>query len=226
MGSRFSKKKDNKDQKTKSTGGRSGGSGKEASLKDRIINNSGIKLTLIGFVGVGKTCIVLRYVKNDFPGEGVTAPTIGASYLETEAESSLGPRKLEIWDTAGDDRFKSLAQLYYGDAQAVVVVYDITNISSYQDMGARINEVCSGGDPSKEPAVLAIVGNKCDKEAERKVPTASVQQYVDQLKATGRHVVFHECSAATGVGIKETFQDIINELITIAGVTASDLKGQ
>jgi len=223
MGSRLSKKKN--DTKTNNST-RSQPVGKEASLKDRIIHNSGIKLTLIGFVGVGKTCIVLRYVKNDFPGEGVTPPTIGASYLETEAQSSLGPRKLEIWDTAGDDRFKSLAQLYYGDAQAVVVVYDITNISSYQDMGARINEVCSGGDPAKEPAVLAIVGNKCDKEAERKVPTASVQQYVDQLRATGRHVVFHECSAATGVGIAETFQDIINELISIAGVTAADLKDQ
>ena len=102
-------------------------------------------------------------------------------------------------------------------------MYDVTNVSSYQDMGARINEVCSGADPSKEPALLAIIGNKCDKEAERKVPREGVQNYVDQLRATGRHVVFHECSAATGYGIKETFEDIINELIKIAGVTAADL---
>ena len=89
------------------------------------------KVCMLGEAGVGKTCLVNRFVNNAY---GQTKSTVGATYLTKQMmvkafENSMTQEKikLKIWDTAGDERFRSLTSMYYNDAQAIVLVYDTTD---------------------------------------------------------------------------------------------------
>eukprot|EP00246_Nothoceros_aenigmaticus_P011173 TRINITY_DN2950_c0_g1_i1.p1 TRINITY_DN2950_c0_g1~~TRINITY_DN2950_c0_g1_i1.p1 ORF type:complete len:168 (-),score=29.36 TRINITY_DN2950_c0_g1_i1:495-998(-) len=93
--------------------------------------NLRIKLVLLGDSGVGKSCIVLRFVRGQF--DPASKVTVGASFLsQTVALQDSTTVKFEIWDTAGQERYASLAPLYYRGASAAVIVYDITNVDSFQ----------------------------------------------------------------------------------------------
>ena len=93
------------------------------------------KIVLLGENGVGKACIINRFTKDDF--EDVISPTKGASFnskimqLDESNESYI---KLNIWDTAGQEKFRSLSKLFYKDANAAILVYDITNKKSFNEI--------------------------------------------------------------------------------------------
>jgi len=101
---------------------------KEQNLKE-------FKIVLLGETGVGKTCIINRYTKDDY--EDAKFPTKGASFnskvmqLDESEESYI---KLIIWDTAGQEKYRSLSKLFYKDANAAILVYDITNKKSFNEI--------------------------------------------------------------------------------------------
>ncbi|KAL8257749.1 hypothetical protein R6Q59_029790 [Mikania micrantha] len=93
---------------------------------DSNAGNLRVKLVLLGDSGVGKSCIVLRFVRGQF--DPTSKVTVGASFLtQTIALQDSTTVKFEIWDTAGQERYAALAPLYYRGAAIAVVVYDITN---------------------------------------------------------------------------------------------------
>ncbi|KAL0382686.1 UNVERIFIED_CONTAM: Ras-related protein RA [Sesamum calycinum] len=161
--------------------------------------NLRVKLVLLGDSGVGKSCIVLRFVRGQF--DPTSKVTVGASFLsQTIALQDSTTVKFEIWDTAGQERYAALAPLYYRGAAVAVVVYDITSPESFSKAQYWVKELQKHGSPD---IVMALVGNKADLQEKREVP---VQDGIDYAERNG--MFFIETSAKTADNINQLFEVI------------------
>ncbi|KAK0568893.1 GTP-binding protein of the rab/ypt [Tilletia horrida] len=162
------------------------------------------KLVLLGESAVGKSSLVLRYVKDQF--DDYRESTIGAAFLTQTL--SLDPQttiKFEIWDTAGQERYKSLAPMYYRNANCAVVVYDITQASSLDKAKAWIRELQRQADPN---IIIALAGNKLDLAGSRRaIPTEEAKSYADE-----EGLLFLETSAKDASNVSELFNLIARKL--------------
>ncbi|KAL1918134.1 uncharacterized protein VTP21DRAFT_3400 [Calcarisporiella thermophila] len=161
------------------------------------------KLVLLGESAVGKSSLVLRFVKNQF--DDYRESTIGAAFLTQTV--SLDPNttvKFEIWDTAGQERYKSLAPMYYRNANCAVVVYDISHASSLEKAKAWIKELKHQALPD---IIIALAGNKKDLESQRAVSTQEAQAYAEEAG-----LLFFETSAKTAENVNELFLAIAQKL--------------
>jgi len=182
----------------------------ELTLEKKL--TEGVKIVLLGDMSTGKTCMVLRLVNNKFDEN--KEPTIGAAFLVHKMPVAGRTVKLEIWDTAGQERFRSLSQMYYRGATAAIIVYDITSATSFDVMKGWIDELKEKGPPN---IFLAIAGNKCDLAEHRAVQPSAVEAYLAQLcEGGGRRPIFRECSAKSGEGVQQLFEDICKSLIDMA----------
>lgn len=179
-------------------------------MSDRQISS---KLVLLGESAVGKSSIVLRFVKAQF--SEYQEATIGAAFL-TQTVVFGDPQqtvRFEIWDTAGQERYHSLAPMYYRGAQAAIIVYDITNHSSFQRAKSWVDELNERANSVK---VLALAGNKLDLEARRAVSTEEAQEY-----ANSKGLIFLEVSAKACTNVSELFTAIALRLPRDAPVNPS-----
>lgn len=165
------------------------------------------KLVLLGESAVGKSSLVLRFVKDQF--DDYRESTIGAAFLtQTIALDDTTTVKFEIWDTAGQERYKSLAPMYYRNANCAVVVYDITQASSLDKAKAWVKELQR---QANENIIIALAGNKLDLVTEqpdkRAIPTADAQAYANEA-----NLLFFETSAKTAENVKELFTAIAKKL--------------
>jgi small GTP-binding protein len=121
------------------------------------------KVVLLGSQGVGKTSLILRYTTRLFSPTPAAA-TIGSS-LHTRKLVHGGVRvKLQIWDTAGQERFRSMAPIYYRGAHVCVLVYDVSDRSSFDDVRSWLEEL---GKTVPKETMIYVVGSKIDLEAQR-----------------------------------------------------------
>lgn len=156
------------------------------------------KMVVLGYYSVGKSSLVLKYVKGDFnPNE---ESTIGASFLTKTVFMQDCNIKFEIWDTAGQERYNSLIPMYYRGAQVALIVYDITSPESFETAKRWVEEL-SFEKPREFTKVL--VGNKVDLESVRKVDFQQGKDYAD-----AHNLVFFESSAKTGTNVAEIFNTI------------------
>merc|ERR1712177_191054 len=136
---------------------------------------SQFKLVLLGESAVGKSSLVLRFVKGQF--HEFQESTIGAAFLTQTVALDDSTVKFEIWDTAGQERYRSLAPMYYRGAAAAIVVYDITNPDSFTGAKSWVKELQRRGDPN---VVIALAGNKADLESRRKVEFEEANTYAEE----------------------------------------------
>ena len=160
-----------------------------------------IKICLLGDVSVGKTSIASRFCKNTFNENYIN--TIGGAYQQQNIVLNNGAKmKLHIWDTSGQDRFRSMTNLYYRDAQVAILTYDVTNEQSLESLNYWLQELNDKVD--QDNMLLCLAGNKNDVDpSEKKVPTSKGKQFAEE-----HNMVFYETSAKTGAGVKELFQTI------------------
>ena len=162
------------------------------------------KIVLVGDSAVGKTCVATRYVSDDF--YEFQEPTIGASFMTKKVESEDKEIRFEIWDTAGQERYRGLAPMYYRKASIALVVYDITQKDSFEGAKSWIEELKRR---SPSTCIIAVLGNKCDLEKNRKVSKYSSTEYFEKNK----NLIHFEVSAKTGKNIKKLFQVLIEKLL-------------
>nr|XP_009936893.1 PREDICTED: ras-related protein Rab-5C isoform X2 [Opisthocomus hoazin] len=153
------------------------------------------KLVLLGESAVGKSSLVLRFVKGQF--HEYQESTIGVCLDDTTV-------KFEIWDTAGQERYHSLAPMYYRGAQAAIVVYDITNTDTFVRAKNWVKELQRQASPN---IVIALAGNKADLATKRAVDFQDAQTYADD-----NSLLFMETSAKTAMNVNEIFMAIAKKL--------------
>ena len=161
-----------------------------------------VKIVLLGDAGVGKSSLVLRFVTNSF--DKYSESTIGASFMSKLIMVDGNPIKYQIWDTAGQEKYHSLAPMYYRGAAAAIIVYDITRAASFQTLKIWVRELQQLG---PENIVIAICGNKSDLEDKREVSTAEARAYADEIGA-----LFLETSAKLNKNVQDLFVDISRRL--------------
>jgi small GTP-binding protein len=162
-----------------------------------------IKTVLLGDSGVGKSCLVLRFVRGQFdPSSKVT---VGAAFMSHPvALPDSSTVKFEIWDTAGQERYASLAPLYYRGASAAAIVYDITSKESFAKAKYWVKELQKN---ASQEIVIILVGNKCDMDSDRDVSLEEAKLYAEE-----NAMEYIEASAKTAFNVNEIFESIAAHL--------------
>jgi len=160
------------------------------------------KLVLLGDTALGKSSLVLRFVKGQF--FEYQESTIGAAFLTQTVALNDTTVKYEIWDTAGQERYHSLAPMYYRGASAAIVVFDITNRDSFNRAKSWVKELQRQGNPN---IVIALAGNKSDLSGKRKIEADEAQQYADE-----NGIMYMETSAKTAANVNELFVAMARKL--------------
>eukprot|EP01097_Dermamoeba_algensis_P002825 TRINITY_DN2119_c0_g1_i2.p1 TRINITY_DN2119_c0_g1~~TRINITY_DN2119_c0_g1_i2.p1 ORF type:complete len:197 (-),score=25.37 TRINITY_DN2119_c0_g1_i2:305-895(-) len=182
-------------------GGSKGGSKKDKSLTaNKTEDEHFYKLLLIGDSGVGKSCLLVRFSDGVFTESFIS--TIGVDYKMKTMEIDGVQVKLQIWDTAGQERFRTITQNYYRNAHGIIVVYDITDEGSFENVNKWVREIDISAPPETNIPKL-LVGNKADLEQKRQVPTEKGQELANQLG-----VPFVETSAKEATNVEEVFNKL------------------
>ncbi|XP_014482093.1 PREDICTED: ras-related protein Rab-37-like isoform X2 [Dinoponera quadriceps] len=161
------------------------------------------KVMLLGDSGVGKTCLLTRFRDGRFlAGNYIT--TVGIDFRNKVVTVDETPIKLQIWDTAGQERFRSVTHAYYRDAHALLLLYDVTNKTSYDNIRAWLSEI---REHANEDVVIMLLGNKSDCGTERIVKREDGERLAKEYK-----VPFMETSAKTGLNVELAFLAVAREL--------------
>ncbi|XP_015235204.1 ras-related protein Rab-6A isoform X2 [Cyprinodon tularosa] len=156
------------------------------------------KLVFLGEQSVGKTSLITRFMYDSF--DNTYQATIGIDFLSKTMYLEDRTIRLQLWDTAGQERFRSLIPSYIRDSAAAVVVYDITNVNSFQQTTKWIDDVRTerGSD-----VIIMLVGNKTDLADKRQITTEEGEQRAKEM-----NVLFIETSAKTGYNVKQLFRRV------------------
>ena len=166
------------------------------------------KILTIGESGVGKTCILRRFVENKFLKNHLA--TIGIDFKTKTLNINNQEIKLKIWDTAGQERFRNITTQYYKGADGIVLIYDVTDDASYEKIRDWMEQILSN--TKREDIGLVLLGNKCDMEP-RAVTEEQGNKMAEELK-----VSYFETSALTGQGINEAFNELTRDIMKRKGV--------
>lgn len=171
---------------------------------------SHFKLVLLGNCGVGKSAIVLRFVRGEFVESHDT--TVGAAFqTKLITLDAVDTVKLELWDTAGQERYRSLAPMYYRGAQAAVIVYDVTSRESYEGAKQWVRELQK---KMEKGIVIALAANKVDLAARRKVERDEAEMYAGE-----NGLLYCETSAKDATNIEQLFVEVARRVPRSATTT-------
>ncbi|XP_052673163.1 uncharacterized protein LOC128155482 [Crassostrea angulata] len=159
-------------------------------------------VVIIGDSGVGKTSIAQRFAQDSFSEN--TAMSVGAGYFVKHLEIEDRKVQFQIWDTAGQENFRSLVPMFLRDAKIALLVYDITSMESFLNLEAWQSDLLTA-----EPEVtVAVIGNKSDLKDYRKVEVRKGQGYANRHK-----MLFTETSAKRGTNVEEIFFELGSQLL-------------
>jgi len=164
------------------------------------------KVVIIGDSGVGKTAIMNRYLFDKYDPESM--PTLGSSMQSRQVDvAGEGVIKLTLWDTAGQEKFKSLTRMYFQDAEAALIVYDVTFRQSFENAKKWVEDLRDNANVSD--ILLCIVGNKSDDTANIQVQLQEAHEFAQSVKAE----IIRETSAKDNAGVQELFNEVAKKLI-------------
>ena len=178
------------------------------------------KIVMLGDSGVGKTSLVARLTNPDRPMNHDISATMGIEFDTQMLDTPQGKVKAQIWDTAGQERFaRVLLPTYFRKAKGVILVYDITNLKSFESLGDRWMAQLNDHAVSEDLAKL-LVGNKSDLEANREVTPEQAQAFAEQH---GMECL--ETSAKSGQNVLAAFEKLVGLVHDRALAAAASKKG-
>ena len=167
------------------------------------------KIVVVGSSGVGKSAMVQRLIDGTFREEGQS--TVGVEFKSFICPLEDQSVKLQIWDTAGQERFRAIAKAYFRSAIGVILVFDLTDRKSFDDLSQWLSDVHAHCDPN---AVVMLIGNKSDLESSRKISESEAKSFAEL-----HNLNYLETSARVGDNVELAFQTTAqNVLRTVANV--------
>ena len=163
------------------------------------------KILLLGDSGVGKSSLLLRYTKNEFNID--MRSTIGVEFGLKFLKVDNFQLKVQIWDTAGMERYRSITSAYYKGAKGVIIVYDICRQKSFESVDKWIEDFKSKAD---EDAVILLIGNKNDLDEKREVSKEEAE-----IMAKKNKYAFMETSAKDNNNVNRAFETLFKEIVKI-----------
>ena len=183
-----------------------------AKLSDFKEYSRTLKLIVIGHTSVGKTSVISSFCENSFNAD--VLHTVGVDYQSKVVKRNEDSIKLQIWDTAGQERFRTLTQGFYRGAAGILVIFDITNMKSFDQIPfwvESIHENCPN------PPVVFLIGNKIDLESSREVSFDAADRTAQQYGFK-----YIECSAKVRININDIFTYLVEEIIEKSCVDVKD----
>ena len=162
-------------------------------------NQINIKVTLLGNSGVGKTSIITRYTEEKFTQDNNS--TSGANYSRKSLIINDKKIELDLWDTAGQEKYRSLGRHFYKDSSIVCLIYDITKIESFHDLKIWYDDLKTYGEKYN---LTAVVGNKMDCYEIEQVSEDEGRKYAEEINSQ-----FFLVSAKTGDNVENLFNSLI-----------------
>jgi len=160
------------------------------------------KLLLIGDSGVGKSCLLLRFADDTYTESYIS--TIGVDFKIRTIELDGKTIKLQIWDTAGQERFRTITSSYYRGAHGIIVVYDVTDNESFNNVKQWLHEIDRY---ACENVNKLLVGNKSDLTAKRVVSTEQGKEFAESLG-----IEFLETSAKVSTNVEQAFLTMASQI--------------
>ena len=171
------------------------------------------KILLLGDTQVGKSSFLMRYIDNTFQESYLS--TVGLDFKVKNVQLDDGKTyRVQIWDTAGQDRFHAITRNYFKNAHGIILIYDVTLIESFQNVKNWIKQV---KEEVTDKVSIILVGNKIDMENQR-----VVSKEEGEKMAASYGLKFFECSAKTGENVEEIFKDIVTK--TVENFSKVDVK--
>ena len=174
-----------------------------ASESDKT-ENPEYKLIFLGDQSVGKSCILNRFMNDTFTED--YQATIGLDF-QTKKKVQIDNQDIHLllYDTSGQEKFKSLIPMYTRNANIILLVYDITSQNSFNNLSNWLEDLIN---VKKEEVIFAVVGNKTDLEDNREVSAEEWKKFAEE-----KNFIFAEVSAKTGDGINKLFDVILKEML-------------
>ena len=164
-----------------------------------------IKVTLIGESSVGKTSIINRYAKGNFSQE--LESTLGANYSQKKLVRHGKKIRLDLWDTAGQEKYRAIGRHFYKESYIVCLVYDISNRDSFEKIkSVWYPDLQQFGEKLR---IVAVVGNKIDKYLEEEVKDEDAKAFAEEIKAINKRT-----SAMEGKNIEDLFNSLVDKYLT------------
>ena len=163
------------------------------------------RVVLLGKQATGKTCIIAQFINGSFdPG---TISSLTAQFIRKTIQFADGRNiTLDIWDTAGQEKYRAIAKIYYKEARAVILVYDITDESSFNEMKEYWYEQVKLF--ARKDVIFAVAANKNDLNEERKVSDEEGKKFADEIGA-----IFVSTSAKNADGIQALFDNVGQKIL-------------
>ena len=176
------------------------------------------KVVLVGESGVGKTSIITQFIDQTFQEDqqSTTGGTFSTKSVICEGGKIL---KFEIWDTAGQEKYRSLTTMFYKDANAAVMVYDVTRADSFEEIKNYWSNQIK--DNSPENIILAIAANKSDLIEQETVDEGEARNFAKELNA-----IFISTSAKSSEGINSLFEEIAKKHTGSTNITIKEDDGE
>uniref|UniRef100_A0A3Q3N3A3 Ras-related protein ORAB-1-like n=1 Tax=Mastacembelus armatus TaxID=205130 RepID=A0A3Q3N3A3_9TELE len=160
------------------------------------------KLLLIGDSGVGKSCLLVRFADDTYTESYIS--TIGVDFKIRTIDMDGKTVKLQIWDTAGQERFRTITSSYYRGAHGIIIVYDVTEQESFNNVKQWLDEIDRY---ACEHVSTLLVGNKADLVSKKVVDAATAQDLASSLK-----IPFLETSAKSSDNVERAFLTMASEI--------------
>ena len=161
------------------------------------------KILLLGDSEVGKSCFLMRYADNVFVDNHMT--TIGLDYKLKYIQLDSGEIiQVQLWDTAGHERYRTISKNYYKGSHGILLLYDVTKTNSFENIREWIRDI---REEVYEKAIIFLIGNKIDKKEDRKIQTEQGAKLAEEF-----NLPFFEASAKSGENVDEIFKALYKKI--------------
>lgn len=178
-------------------------------MEEKKITQPTLKISILGDSGIGKSCIICRFIDNIF--DDYSLPTIGVEFFSKKILVDDELYKMHIFDLAGQERFKSIVTSYYRQNHGIILAFDITNRESFNNLKRWIVEIDKYSDPFVS---IILIGTKLDLEKDRKITYEEAKKYADELK-----INYYEVSSKDNINIENIFIDIVRQIKIILKIS-------